>query len=176
MKLGPRWILYAAAAAIVLYVAGRWQGMQSVALSAAEANSTTLLHLKGAYLARISQLTVREQTLAQHSAQLAHRGDSLMAQARRIDTVTVADTGPVSLWKAVAIAESGSATLCTQSLLTCQERANVAEARAASLDSSLATLLHVEQCKILFVRCPSRTALFFTGAGLGLVGGLALHR
>jgi len=58
-------------------------------------------------------------------------------------------------------------------------RAATAELRVAQLEANLRATLTVADCHLLgagwLPRCPSRTAMFFLGAGTGAVVALALH-
>src|SRR5207253_2004021 len=105
-----------------------------------------------------------------------HLADSLRARAVRVDTVVAPDSSALVLWRATASAEREGAIQCGLALGTCQDRAQTAEARAASLDSLLGNLVKVKGCRVWFIRCPSRTATALLGFGVGLVGGLVLTR
>lgn len=158
--------------AIGLYFIGRWQGVASVAESAAVQNAETALAAGKSYQQRITKLTQIQQQHAKQ-AQTWHRtADSLRTLALHADTIVLPDSGPISLWRATANAERESGAQCTLALASCQERAHAAELRVASLGSALGNVLRVKDCKIWFVRCPSRTAMFLVGGGLGFIGGV----
>ncbi len=93
-----------------------------------------------------------------------------------MDTLVTSDSSPVRLWRATANAEHETARICAGTLQTCQERAQAAISRAASLDSLLGNVLKVKSCKVLWLSCPSRTATFLIGTGLGFAGGLLVTR
>lgn len=160
------------AAAIGLYFVGRWQGAASVADAAAVRDAETALAAGKTYRARIATLTQIQSQHARNAQTWHRRADSLRTLALHADTVVVADTGPIGLWRATANAERESGAQCTLALASCEERAHAAELRAASLDSALGNVLKVKVCKILVIKCPSRSATFLVGAGLGFVGGL----
>jgi len=162
--------------ALGLYLVGRWQGAASVADAAAVQNAQTALALGPTYRARLDSLRRREQQQSALTGTWRHRADSLRAQAVRVDTLVTSDSGPVRLWRATANAEHEEARICRGVLQTCQERAQAAISRAASLDSLLGNVLKVKSCRVLFLRCPSRTTTFLFGSGLGLVGGFWLGR
>src|SRR5207253_638726 len=128
------------------------------------------------YRARLDSLRRLEQQQSLLADTWRHRADSLRAQAARVDTVVTSDSGPVGLWRATANAEHETARICAGTLQTCQERAQAAMARAAALDSLLGNVLKTKDCHVWFIRCPSRTATFLVGSGLGLVGGFWLGR
>jgi len=167
--------------AIGLYLVGRWQGAASVADAAAvqRAEDATSATVRKAYHGTQAKLLAVEQQ-GQRAMQIGKRlADSLRARALRVDTVTVvaaSDSSAVGLWRATANAEHETARICAGTLQTCQERAQAAMSRAASLDSLLGNVLKVKDCHILFIRCPSRTATGLLGLGLGFAGGLLVTR
>lgn len=172
MTVRMRTWLAIVAAAIGLYFVGRWQGAASVADAAAVRNAETTLAAGKAYRQRIAGSLQRQQQYA-HNAQTWHRtADSLRTLALHADTIVVPDSGPVTLWRATANAEREGAAQCVLEVASCEERAQAAEIRAAALDSVLGNVLKVASCKILFLRCPSRTAMFLVGTGVGFVGGV----
>ncbi len=165
--------------AIGLYLVGRWQGAASVADAWAiqQAQDATSARVRDAYHDHLAQLTEAEQQHARNSQTWRYQVDSLRRLAVRVDTVVaVPDSAPVRLWRAVATAEHQGAQECALALTACQERAQTAEARAQALDSLLGNVLKVQSCRVLFLRCPSRTTTFLVGSGLGLVGGFWLGR
>jgi hypothetical protein len=176
-RLGPRWLLYATAFVIVAYLAGRWQSLASAADTAAVHDAETILAAGKAYRLRIAHLEALERQQFRTAQAWRARADSLRGLARMVETVELPpDSGVIRTWQQVADAEHQSASACFVSLTSCQERATTAEQRVASLDSSLTTLLRVKDCKILWVRCPSRMAMGLGGLGAGVVLGLVLSR
>ena len=161
--------------AIGLYLVGRWQGAASVADAAAVQNAQTALALGPTYRARLDSLRRVEQQQSVLAGSWRHRADSLRARAVRVDTLVTSDSGPVRLWRATANAEHETARMCAGTLQTCQERAQAAMSRAASLDSLLGNVLKVKDCHILFIRCPSRVATGVVGYGLGALTVLVVH-
>ncbi len=162
--------------AIGLYLVGRWQGAASVADAAAVQSAQTALALGPTYRARLDSLRRLEQQQATLTSTWRFRADSLRAWAVRVDTVVTSDSAPVSLWRATANAEHETARICAGTLQTCQERAQAAISRAASLDSLLGNVLKVKDCHIWFIKCPSRTATGLLGLGLGFAGGILVTR
>src|SRR5437588_4602068 len=156
MSLRLRAWLAIAATAIGLYLVGRWQGAASVADAAAVQNAQTALALGPTYRARLDSLRHLEQQQSILAGTWRHRADSLRTLATRRDTVVVPDSSALGLWRATANAEHETARICAGTLQTCQERAQAAISRAASLDSLLGNVLKVKSCKILFFGCPSR--------------------
>lgn len=169
------WLAIGAIAAAFYWV-GHWQGAAQAAESAAVQDARMILHLKAPYLKRLAQLGRIEQQHLMSAQSWRQQADSLRALAPPSDTIVVSDSIPVVTWRAVADAEHQAASECFVSLTACQERAAVAERRAAALDSSLAGLLRVKDCKILFVRCPSRTAVGLVSLGLGFIGGMVVAK
>ena len=55
-------------------------------------------------------------------------------------------------------------------------RADSLKAALLRSDSSLAAGLNVADCRWLFLRCPTRAHAFELGIGLGILGGIILHR
>lgn len=163
-------------AALGLYFVGRWQGAASVADAAAVENAQTALALGPTYRARLDSLRQRMQQQLGFAQAWRHQADSLRARAVRVDTLVTSDSSALGLWRATANASREEATQCGLALATCQERAQTAEARAQALDSLLGNVLKVKDCKILFVRCPSRIAMFLVGTGLGIVGGAVVAK
>jgi len=162
--------------AIGLYFVGRWQGAALVADAAAVQNAQTALAVGPTYRARLDSLRRLEQQQSMLAGTWRHRADSLRTLATRTDTVVVPDSSALGLWRATANAEHETARICAGTLQTCQERAQAAMSRAASLDSLLGNVLKVKSCKVLWLSCPSRTATFLIGTGLGFAGGLLVTR
>lgn len=162
--------------ALGLYLVGRWQGAASMADAAAVREAQTILSLKGPYLARLAKLQQVERQHDRQAQTWRAIADSLRQLAQLVDTLVLPDSGPVARWQQIANAEREGAHECVLALRSCQDRAFTAETRAAQLDSSLAALLKVHDCRILFVRCPSRTAMGLGGLGLGTILGLVLAR
>src|SRR5436309_5994469 len=159
--------------ALGLYWVGRWQGAASVADAAAVSNAEQVLKLKQPYLAHLATLQRTEQQALRTAQVWRQRADSLRQIAARVDTVQLQpDSGARLAWRQVADAEHQSASACFVSLAACQARADTAVQRAAVLDSSLARLLGVKECRWLWFHCPSRTAALLIGSGLGLAGGV----
>src|SRR6266550_692493 len=162
--------------AIGLYFVGRWQGAALVADAAAVQNAQTALAVGPTYRARLDSLRRLEQQQSMLAGTWRHWADSLRTLATRTDTVVVPDSSALGLWRATANAEHETARICAGTLQTCQERAQAAISRAASLDSLLGNVLKVKSCKVLWLSCPSRTATFLIGTGLGFAGGLLVTR
>src|SRR5947207_5159136 len=141
------WIAIALTA-IGLYLVGRWQGAASVADAAAVQNAQTALAAGKSYRARQDSSQRVEQQQSALAGTWKHRADSLRARAVRVDTLVTSDSGPVRLWRATANAEHETARICAGTLQTCQERAQAAISRAASLDSLLGNVLKMHSCKL----------------------------
>src|SRR6266550_5730830 len=121
--------------AVGLYLVGQWQGARRVGDLLVTQQAQTALAAGKSYRALVAKLLALEQQQSILAGTWRHRADSLRAQAVRMDTLVTSDSGPVRLWRATANAEHETARICSGTLQTCQERAQTAEARAASLDS-----------------------------------------
>lgn len=161
--------------AIGLYLVGRWQGAANAADVAATENAQAILRLKAPYLKRISELTAKERHALTVATTWRSQADSLRSLALRVDTIALPDSAPASRWRAAANACNEEVTAERLGVATCQERAAVAEQRVAALDSSLAGLLKVKDCYVLWLHCPSRTTVGLLGLGIGFTAGLVIR-
>jgi Tfp pilus assembly protein PilE len=115
---------------------------------------------------------------ASYAKQLAKVKTIQVIQTQRFrEFVLVADTASTDSARATALRAAVGA--CSTALLACSERALLAEARVAELEPLLTRGLKIVDCRVMGLRfmprCPSRTASFFVGAGLGAAGALLVQ-
>ena len=157
-----RGILYAVLALCLMgfcYVQGKAAAVDELTVDRAQSL------LGGSRIARRLQ-----DSLGEVSRKYLARADSLAKHPRYVQVVT-AHHDTVQVWDTVWVAQQvtdlrGAYSACSVALTLCK-------ARSDSLEMSLAAVLKVKACHVLFLPCPSRGALFVLGA----VGGALLeHR
>ena len=146
-----------------------WRKAAQEALAAREGYLATVDSLRG----REQAARARFEALRSDYRHLAAYSDSLGQIAD-----TASQVGPV---RNALLAERASGAVCRATLAVadsgwsaCGQRAALAEARAARLDSLLRVGVKVTQCRILLFPCPSRTAMFFLGTGAGIAASRVL--
>jgi hypothetical protein len=121
----------------------------------------------------------RELVIAELAKQKARvdtqyiRGKTVYLEAAKTwDSVkaTLPDSSPV------VIAGDKALNACVSLIALCDERNRLAGEQIDSLNQQIKDLTKKSKCKVLFIPCPSRTATFFIGAGLGLTAGLYVPR
>lgn len=141
----------------------KWRSAADSALREGQAFRDSTLALR----TRETALAARFVVLQHDLARLSKYSDSLSRN--------LPDSAPLSDVRAAWRAERASGLVCRDALgtalaawQTCGQRAALAEARAARLDSLLRVGVRVTQCRVLFIaKCPSRLLTFVLGAGAG---------
>jgi hypothetical protein len=180
------WLLLGA---VVLYLLGHHAGTSNAEQSQTFTNAHAILDIGKAYRAR--------QALFQRTAQALRDSARSQGSVARLRGLLVAKLD-TALSKAVTQRDSLRIVLVERDTLKAQvtlwqamarrweladradsSRAAVAEARVTALEANLTATLGVAECHILaqhwLPRCPSRTAMFFLGAGTATAALLATH-
>jgi hypothetical protein len=186
VKLRPIHYIFVLLAAGIIYGMGRHAANLSAELANWKKAAQDALQARSAYLGQIDSLKGVEARLRARQgflqADLARLGNTAEALARHVDSLDRSSASVDSLLPAYRRALLGSQAayvVCRGALAVsdsgwgaCQQRASLAEQRAARLDSLLRQGMKVQTCRIGFLPCPSRAVVF---AG-GLLGGFLLGR
>ena len=100
-------------------------------------------------------------------------GDRLAKATTARDTIVLQDSMLVGGARLLALSEARCNAL-DSAFAGCAERAQLLQIRLDTLTSALRRQIGVSTCRIAFVKCPSRTQLFFGGILLGGVTGYVL--
>jgi hypothetical protein len=128
------------------------------------------------------QAASRARELAQASQEATQRFQAL-ASAFRAHLDSAHSAPDTAAFKTVVQACFNAVELCKMRGDSLQRSDSLNRGRADSLkaallrsDSSLAAGLHVVECRWLILKCPTRVHALELGLGLGIIGGLLLHR
>ena len=167
---------YIAAAALALYFFGRCEGRAGQENGAVIEKARTALALGHSFRVRQDSLTKRAQrALAASTAK-----DRVIASLRAKLTTdsTPRDSVVTYIYLTDSLTSQRDSLLVAVKFLTV--RAERAESRVAELEANLHATLEVAECHLLgahfLPRCPSRTAMFFLGAGSATAAILISHR
>lgn len=178
---------------IAIYLIGKWQG--SIQQRDNEILSSAHLILKAgkAYRAHYLQLLEMESSHVHQANTHSHNALTILISA---DSLSKLDSALDAQLSNINNVRDSNRVLLTQNNTLRQEnrtirdafneqmqaaahlqiaikaaddRADLANHRADTLEYSLKRVLKVEECKILFLKCPSRTVTFFVGAAGGFV-------
>lgn len=137
------------------WVSGKAAGVDSVVLRDAQA-------LLGGHKGYTRAL----DSLSDEAAGDSAYADSLAAHPRTI-TIITAHHDTIRAVDTVWVAQTVSAL--TKAYSACSEALALCKARGDSLEASLAAVLKVKECHILFMQCPSREVTFVAGGILGFL-------
>ena len=158
-------------AALALYGLGRRDARLAREVMTWRQNAEQAIAATQGYEKVLDSLRRVETKLRATSGRIRLRVDTIRLRAETL--LVHGDTAAALVQMQDALASCRQGWIATEAAgETCRIRATLAEARAAHLDSLLRTGLRVQSCKILFVRCPSRS-LVFVG---GILGGFLLGR
>jgi len=162
-------VAFALVAALLFWAFGRIDGMLST-------KDATTSEASIRQLASHPALQRFRQRLAQVEAAkvLAMRAQHQTADSLRLALQLGQRVDTVVILQEIARADSSAYASCSVALTACEQRALSAEQEADSLTMRLTAQLRVGKCRILFLPCPSRTAMLFIGAGLGAAAAVKL--
>lgn len=139
------------------YVQGKAAATNELTIDKAQA----LLGGHKGYARSLDSLVAIAHRDSAHADSLAKHPQYVTIVTAHHDTVTTLDT----VWVAQEVTSlRGAYTACSEGLTRCR-------ARGDSLEATLAAVLKVKTCHLLFLPCPSRGAIFLLGA----VGGAVLE-
>jgi hypothetical protein len=162
-------VAFALLAALLFWTFGRIDGMlaaKDAATSDASVHQLAQHPALQRFRARLAQVEAAKVAVMRAQHQTADSLRLALQLGQRVDTVVVLQE--------IARADSTAYASCSVALSACEQRAASAEREADSLAARLTAQLRVGKCRILFLPCPSRTAMFFIGGALGAAAAVKL--
>ncbi len=180
---------YIALAVVLVYLFGHWQAQAGIERSDIIRGSQQALAIGKSHRRHQAALRLAAQRMADSAAFYRQRSASRGVLIRQLDTaltaaITVRDSLPVLMRQRAVLRErilDDSAAYGRLLLARAGDstRADLAEARVATLEAHLAATLTVADCHIggmkWLPRCPSRTMSFLLGAGTASLALVLTH-